>query len=140
MRNIEIPNKTRDDSVIQNRVYYHDTDAVGVVYYARYLEHLEEGRAEFCRAKGVDLSAYMRKGVRFSVVHLEIEYKAPARYGDSINIITRLDKIGNASLHFFQEIKRGEALLLKAKIVWACIGDDFKARSVPDEISRLLIR
>lgn len=119
---------------LEKRVYYHDTDSGGVVYYANYLEHLEEGRTEFLRSLGVDTGEYAKKGVLFPVVRVEIDYKAPARYGDLIEILTSVEKVGNASVHFSQEIKKGEELLLKAKIIWACVDTGMKAKPVPEEV------
>lgn len=126
------------DFCTHTRIYYHDTDAGGVVYYAAYFEHLEEGRYEFCRAKGVDLGAYAKEGIAFPAVHVEIDYKSPARYGDSITIVTRIEKIGNSSIHFFQEINKDTTILVKAKTVWACIGKDFLAQPVPKSIKEAL--
>lgn len=119
---------------LENKIYYHDTDAGGVVYYASYLKHLEEARTEYMRSRGVDVAEYMRGGTIFPVVHLEIDYKTPARYGDTIRIYTRPEKIGNASLQFEQEIKRGEDTILKARTVWACV----KAPVNPDTQNRPL--
>ncbi len=96
------------DFYIEKKIYYHDTDAGGVVYYASYLKHLEEGRTEYCRGKGIDLAEYAASGTIFPVVHLEVDYKSPARYGDTIRVLTRPEKVGNAYLCFSQEIKVGE--------------------------------
>lgn len=120
---------------INKKIYYHDTDAGGVVYYASYLKHLEEGRTEYCRSAGIDMAEYARNGIIFPVVHLEIDYKTPARYGDTITVITKPEKLGNASLNFRQEIKRGEDLILAASTVWACVKTPvLKATRIPEEI------
>ena len=126
------------DSWIDKKIYYYDTDAGGVVYYANYLKHLEEGRNEFCKNKCVDLAALALAGVEFSVVHVEVDYKSPARYGDIVRIYTRIDKIGDSSIHFSQEIKKEQTLLIQAKTVWACIDKKFKSRPIPDELVGLL--
>jgi len=125
------------DFIIQKKIYYHDTDCGGVVYYGRYLEHLEEGKDDFFREKGIDLAAYAKKGFAFAVVHLDIDYKSPARYGDTVKISTRVEKIGNTSIHFYQEISK-ESVLVKAKTIWACIGPDFKVQAVPQKIKETL--
>jgi acyl-CoA thioester hydrolase len=118
---------------IEKRIYYHDTDAGGVVYYASYLKYLEEGRTEYCRSKGIDVAEYAGKGIVFPVVRLEIDYKSPARYGDVIRVFTRPEKLGNASFCFSQEIRKGETVILQAKTVWACINRDFKPTRIPEE-------
>jgi acyl-CoA thioester hydrolase len=124
---------------IERRIYYHDTDAGGVVYYANYLKHLEEGRTELCRTRGVDTGVLKEQGIVFPVVRVEASYKAPARYADIISIVTEIEKIGRSSIHFYQEIRRGAQLLVKAKTIWACVGSDFKSQAVPAEIVAKLL-
>ena len=126
------------DHSIKKKIYYHDTDAGGVVYYANYLEHLEEGRFEFCLSKGVNMAEAAKEGAIFPVVHLEIDYKSPARYGDVISVFTSVEKMGFSSIHFLQEIKRGDALLVRAKTVWACVDETLKPRAIPDKIKKEL--
>ena len=137
------------DHILEKKVYYHDTDAGGVVYYGNYLKFLEEGRTEFCIERGFDVRALYNQGVSFVVVHAEADYKAPARYGDTVAIYTRVNSVGNSSIHFSQEIRTQvkapdsggvrDALLVSAKIVWACVGKDFKVRPVSDQVRRALI-
>lgn len=117
---------------IEKRIYYHDTDAGGIVYYASYLKYLEEGRTEYCRAHGIDVAELAKNGIVFPVVHLEIDYKRPARYGDLIQVFTKPEKIGNASLCFSQEIRNGESILLQAKTIWACVNKDLKPVRIPE--------
>lgn len=119
---------------LEKKIYYHDTDAGGVVYYGAYLKHLEEARTEYFRSLGVDLVEYAKGGIIFPVKHLEVDYRSPARYGDVVRIFTRPEKVGNASLRFVQEIKRGEDTLVFAKIVWACVNKDLKLVRIPEAI------
>jgi acyl-CoA thioester hydrolase len=119
---------------IEKKIYYHDTDAGGVVYYASYLRHLEEGRTEYCRSIGIDIAEYAKNGIIFPVVRLEVDYKSPARYGDTISIFTKPEKVGNASLAFSQEIRRGETIILQAKMIWACVDKNIKPTRIPEEI------
>jgi len=126
-------------AVLEKKIYYYDTDCGGVVYYANYLKHLEEGRTEYCLARGVDVGKLFQKDIAFVVVAAQIDYKAPAGYGDKVTIITRVEKIGNSSIHFHQEIKKGQLLLIKAKIVWTCVSREFKTIAVPEEIKKALL-
>ena len=126
------------DHFIEKKIYYHDTDAGGVVYYANYLKHLEEGRSEFCLSKGISMVESAKEGVIFPVVHLEIDYKSPARYGDIVRVYTRIEKLGFSSIHFFQEIKNKDILLVKAKTVWACVNEALKPIAIPDKIKQRL--
>ena len=123
-----------NDFFIEKKMYYHDTDSGGVVYYASYLKHLEEARSEYLLSKGVDLTAYAKEGVVFPVVRLEVDYKSPARYGDILRIFTKVERIGNCSIHILQEIKRGDTIIIQAKIVWACVDGNMKPRRIPEEI------
>lgn len=127
-----------EDHCIKKKIYYHDTDAGGVVYYANYLKHLEEGRSEFCLSRGVSMAEAAKKGAIFPVVHLEIDYKSPARYGDIVDVFTRIEKIGFSSVHFTQEIKKGDKLLIKAKTIWACVNEALKPQPIPEEIKDAL--
>jgi len=122
------------DFCIEKKIYYHDTDAGGVVYYSNYFKYMEEARSEQLRSIGVDVADYMAKGTLFAVVHLEADYKKPARYGDTITVSSRIESIGNASMHFMQEIKKGDILLTAAKVVLACIDTNMKARRVPEDL------
>ncbi|MFH1459708.1 MAG: YbgC/FadM family acyl-CoA thioesterase [Candidatus Omnitrophota bacterium] len=122
---------------IRKKIYYHDTDAGGVVYYANYLKYLEEARAEFCLAKGISTKELMQKGIYFVVAHVDIKYKSSARYGDEVKVITKIEKKGRSSIEFAQEIKREDKVLVIAKVTWVCVNRDFKPRSIPDEFASI---
>jgi acyl-CoA thioester hydrolase len=122
------------DFSIDKKVYYHDTDSGGVVYYANYLKFLEEARTEFCRARGIDVGDWFKKGVAFVVVHVEIDYKAPAQYADIVQVSARVEKLGNSSIHFVQEIKKDGKTLVSSRTVWACVGKDLFSRGLPEEV------
>ncbi|MFA6281569.1 MAG: YbgC/FadM family acyl-CoA thioesterase, partial [Candidatus Omnitrophota bacterium] len=77
---------------MQKRIYYHDTDCGGVVYYANYLKYLEEARTEYMRERGLDLKELAGTGLLFVVKKVEIEYKSPARYADLLEISTKLGR------------------------------------------------
>lgn len=108
-------------SKIEIRVYYEDTDAAGIVYYANYLRFLERGRTEFLRHLGRNQSALMQNGVAFAVRSVFAEFLKPARLDELILVETEVEEIRRAQLTFAQRITRGEDLLLDAKIRIACI-------------------
>ena len=94
----------------QARVYWEDTDAGGIVYYANYLRFLERARSEWLRAHGVSQLALARDpGVVFSVVALEAQYRRPARLDDMLSISCEPQWQGGASLRFVQRIWRDPA-------------------------------
>ncbi|MDP1611096.1 MAG: tol-pal system-associated acyl-CoA thioesterase [Sulfuritalea sp.] len=103
------------------RVYYEDTDAAGIVYYANYLRFIERGRTEFLRALGHDQNALMQDGIAFAVRAIEAEYLKPARLDDLLTVETGIAALGRAQITFAQRVLRGHELLLDAKIRVACI-------------------
>jgi len=104
------------------RVYYEDTDAGGVVYYANYLKFLERGRTEFIRALGIDQSRWLADtGLAFVVRSINAEYLKPARLDDQIEVVTAVQGLGRAQVTFAQSVRRGEELLLTATVRVACL-------------------
>ncbi len=115
------------------RVYYEDTDAGGVVYYANYLKFMERARTEWLRSFGFEQDRLLQQyGIIFAVRSVQLGYHHPARFNDALEVSSSLLEKGRASLTFLQEVKRQESSVLlcsgKAKI--ACV--DMQAmRPVP---------
>ena len=104
------------------RVYYEDTDAAGVVYYANYLKYLERARTEWLAAAGVTLSALeIEHNVVFVVHRLEIDYRRPARLGDSLTI--GLAPVERTRVRFVvaQDILRNDELISSGRVTLACL-------------------
>jgi acyl-CoA thioester hydrolase len=123
-----------DNFYITKKIYYHDTDCGGVVYYANYLKYFEEARTEYFNNKGINYKALVKRDILFVVKSVEINFKAPARYQDELRILTRLEGIRSAALLFYQEAKKGDRTLAEAKTTLVHVGKDFKPRSIPDDI------
>lgn len=83
-------------SRISVRVYYEDTDAAGIVYYANYLRFIERGRTEFLRALGHDQNALMQEGIAFAVRSVNVEFLKPARLDDLLTVETAVASLGRA--------------------------------------------
>jgi len=127
-----------EEFYIEKRVYYHDTDAGEVVYYSRYLDHLEEGRTELFRSRGLDLKVLAEQDIYFVVARVEADFKAPAEYQDLLRIYTTIDKMRTAAILCTQRVMRDSTLIMQAKITLVCIGGDFKPKPVPAEIRKAL--
>lgn len=112
------------------RVYYEDTDAAGIVYYANYLRFLERGRTELLRALGHDQNALMKEGIAFAVRSASVEFLKPAKLDDLLTIETTIASLGRAQVTFAQRILRATEVLLDAKIRVACI-DPARGRPIP---------
>jgi acyl-CoA thioester hydrolase len=115
---------------IEVRVYYEDTDAAGIVYYANYLRFIERGRTELLRTLGHDQNALMKEGIAFAVRSANVEFLKPARLDDLLTVETGIASLGRAQVTFAQRIRRGHELLLDAKIRVACI-DPVRGKPIP---------
>ncbi|MFA7267787.1 MAG: tol-pal system-associated acyl-CoA thioesterase [Sterolibacterium sp.] len=115
------------------RVYYEDTDAGGVVYYASYLKFLERARTEWLRSLGFEQAQLARDlGVAFAVRSLTAEYLKPARLDDLLNVNTAMMSLGRAQLVFDQKIERNDEVLLTASLRIACFDPvRLKATAIP---------
>jgi acyl-CoA thioester hydrolase len=104
------------------RVYYEDTDAGGVVYYANYLKFMERARSEWLAAIGFPLAEVERElGVTFVVRHLTIDFHAGARFGDALDVTVEPISRGASRLVASQDVRRGEETLTAAKVTLACL-------------------
>lgn len=110
------------ESTLQVRVYYEDTDAGGVVFYANYLKFLERARTEWLRDLGVNQSGLAASEQRLFVVRaLDMSYRKPAKLDDLLTIRSRVTKLGRASIHFAQRVERNGELLAEGNIQVCCV-------------------
>ena len=119
------------------RVYYEDTDAGGIVFYANYLKFFERARTEWLRAAGVDQQSLMdHEGVAFVVKSASIDYHAPARLDDEILLTLTIEKLGRASIQFAQKAYRGDLLLVEANVKVGCVDiATVRPRSLPGDVA-----
>ncbi|MCM8817621.1 MAG: acyl-CoA thioesterase [Candidatus Omnitrophica bacterium] len=125
---------------VKKKIYYHDTDAGGVVYYSNYLKFFEEGRTEYFEEKGLFTEELLKKGIAFVVAKAEIEYKRPVRYKDIIDVETQILEIGNTSITFEQKVMKDGVLCCQAKITIVCVNENLKPVRIPDDIKNVLRR
>jgi tol-pal system-associated acyl-CoA thioesterase len=125
---------------IQKTIYYHDTDAGGVVYYANYLKYMEEARTAFLNDKGISIKELHHDGFLYAVRQCSLKYKQPARYGDEIIVSAAITKMTAAQIFFDQKVilaKTG-AVLVEAEMVLVNLDKNFKAAPIPDGIRNRL--
>jgi acyl-CoA thioester hydrolase len=109
--------------VLPLRIYYEDTDAQGIVYYANWLRFLERGRTELLRMIGLEHSALRAaSGIDWVVRRCTIDYLKPARLDETIDIVTACGEMRGASLDMIQHVRRGEEVLVRAELLVACMG------------------
>ena len=118
------------------RVYWEDTDAGGVVYHARYLAFMERARSEWMRALGWDQGVLRDRDDQVFVVRaMDIDFRAPARLDDQLQVSVRLLECRGASFSVGQRIERDGALLVEARVRIAALrASDFKPRPIPDAL------
>ena len=120
---------------MKKKIYYHDTDCGGVVYYSNYLKFLEEARTEFFSERGFSIKELAEKGVMFVVARQEIDYKAPGGYGDILTINTKVAENSGVKIIFENEIyNQKNQLLTKARTILVCVDKTLKPRAIPEEI------
>jgi acyl-CoA thioester hydrolase len=118
------------------RVYYEDTDFSGIVYHANYLRFMERGRTNYLRLLGADQHALFAEaaseapGFAFVVRSMQLEFLKPARMDDLLEIITRPIDVKGASIMLGQEVRRGDLLLLQAKVKVAFVSGG-QAKPIP---------
>jgi len=104
------------------RVYYEDTDAGGIVYYANYLKFLERARTEWLRELGINQSIFLEQNIGFVVTKVTMENKASAKLDDLLTITSTIKRLKSASLIFTQEIvNQNNIVLCTAEIKVACV-------------------
>jgi len=124
------------------RVYFEDTDAGGVVYYANYLKFMERARTEWLRALGIEQTLLARlERVQFVVHSLCVDYRAPARLDDALLVHSRVTKLGRASLTFAQRVERNAQTLVEARIHICCVSTDrLRATPLPAALHATLLQ
>jgi acyl-CoA thioester hydrolase len=118
------------------RVYWEDTDAGGIVFYANYLKFFERARTEWLRALGVEQQALREAtGAIFVVADTRVVYRTPARLDDLLRVTVELREAGRASMLIAQQAWRGPTLLAEGEIRIGCIdAGTFRPRRIPNEI------
>jgi acyl-CoA thioester hydrolase len=124
---------------IRIKIYYEDTDAAGVVYYANYLKYMERARTELLLEKGIDVAEYHTKGCMFAVVDVDIHYKRPAKLGEIIEVTTDIIDITHVTISIKHRIVRDNTLLVEANVRIACIDQNGKPRRIPDEMKQIAL-
>jgi acyl-CoA thioester hydrolase len=130
------------------RVYWEDTDAGGIVYYANYLRFMERARTEWLRAIGIEQEVLLREQqLMFVVVEATARYRLPARYGDELKVTSRIAQWTRASLTFEQNIVRAAVsepdpqMLVTGRVRVACLdAAKFRPRPLPESLVKEMSR
>jgi len=121
------------------RVYFEDTDAEGVVYYANYLRYMERARTEWLRALGFEIDRLAADGFVFAVRTARIDFVRPARLNDLLTVSVTLDKAGRVSMDLTHDITRDEATVCRGAVRLACLQrETFAPLRIPDKLLTLI--
>ena len=118
------------------RVYWEDTDAGGVVFYANYLKFFERARTEWLRALGFgQQQLHKEQGLLFVVTDTEVHYTEPARLDDELNVSVAIESLSRTTFTLAQTARRGASLLAASRITLACVAAaSFRPRRLPPSI------
>ncbi len=117
------------------RVYYEDTDAAGIVYYANYLKFAERARTEMLRAIGIDHSRMQTEtGLAFAVRDCAVDYRLPARLDDALEVHTRVLEVSGAAIRAEQNVLRDVELLVSIALRIVCLRADGRPARLPPDI------
>ena len=115
-------------------VYFEDTDTAQIVYYANYLKFMERARSDMLRAAGIDQRAVLDAGGGvYAVAEVNIRYVLPARLGDDLLVVSKLEQVRAASLVIHQRVMRGTELLADAHVTAAFITPEGRPQRQPRE-------
>ncbi len=122
--------------ILNVRVYWEDTDAGGIVYYANYLKFFERARTEWLRAQGLSQQALKADtGAMFVVVDAQIAYRQPALLDDLLTISVQVVQAGRVALTLQQQARRNGVLLAEGQVRISCVdAQTFKPRRIPDSV------
>ncbi len=122
------------------RVYYEDTDAGGVVYYANYLKFYERARTDFLRNFQINQSKLAQElNIIFVVRSCNIQYIMPARLDDLLEVSLIVKEIKSASIEMYQEIKKDDLVISNLNVSLVCVdSNNFKPKKIPQNIKSLL--
>ncbi len=119
------------------RVYYEDTDAAGVVYYANYLKFAERARTEWLRSLGIEQDKMLAEsGIGFVVARAEVAYKKPARLDDMVWVECHLQRISKVRMSMRQSLRVSDVLCAELDVDIACVNRDFDLQKLPDALHR----
>jgi acyl-CoA thioester hydrolase len=121
---------------IECRIYWEDTDAGGVVYYANYLKFMERCRSDWLRALNIDQQRLRaERQLQFVVVNVSVDFLRPAVLNDEIRVTAELERLSGATILFEQTIARGDVQLIDASVRVACLDSGtLKPRPIPKDL------
>ncbi len=124
---------------VKHRIYYHDTDCGGVVYYSNYLKYMEEARTEYFAQRGLSIKELVGQGIMFVIARVEIDYKFPAFYGDTLDIETVFVKVHRVKIEVEHIVRNQDnKVICESKALMVCVDKNIEPKAIPDDIRKKL--
>ncbi len=124
---------------MNKKIYYHDTDCGGVVYYSNYVKYMEEARTEFFEARGIFIQELATSGILFVVVRQEVDYESPAFYGDCLQVGAKITDISRVKIVFEYTLKNQSGkIICRGKTFMVCVDKTIRPQGIPGELKKKL--
>ena len=126
--------------VMDIKIYYEDTDCGNVVYYANYLRYMERARTEYMADRGASVKELMDMGMLFMIARVEVDYRSPARYGDTVVVETWISETSGATLTFQHSMreKNSGRIFTECLAKAVCVDPAGRPKRIPKEIAEKL--
>lgn len=127
-------------SVTETRIVvrFCETDLMGIVHHANYLQYFEVGRVEWLKERGFSYEKWMSAGLHLPVVEANVRYRKAARFDDELIIETRVVETTRVTMRFGYRVRRGDVLIAEGDTLLACVDDRMIPRRLPKEIGEAL--
>ena len=122
------------------RVRFCDTDLMGIVHHAKYLEYFEAGRVTYLKRRGLDYAAWAARGIHLPVVEASVRYRRPSRFDDKLIVEASLAEATRVTARFAYRLLRGpgEELVAEGWTLLCCVNDAQAPRRIPSDLLALL--
>lgn len=120
-------------------VFLEDTDAGGIVYHANYIKYMERARSMWCVHIGLGMAKLAKENIFFVVKNIALDYLAPARLDDDLEVVTHIENWGRTSLTFAQQMRfaqQPEKNICHGKVVVVCINEKSKPIAIPQQFQQ----
>ena len=131
---METPLPAPDSHEMKIRVRYSESDPMGLLHHSRYLSYFEMGRMELFRAQGGDYREMESRGLFVVVLKLQCEFKRPARFDDLLTLRTSVARVTPVKLEHDYDLRRGDELLARARVVLACVDRSGEVRRLTRDL------
>jgi acyl-CoA thioester hydrolase len=119
------------------RVRFCETDLMGIVHHANYLQYFEAARVDFIHRRGETYDLWQREGAHLPVVETSLRYRKPARFDEIIVVESTTVEITRVTVRFTYRVVRGDDLLVEGMTLLACVGDNMAPKRIPEAIARI---